>query len=261
MKNKNVNIYVFSGTGNTLTIANKISDILNNNSYVSKVHRMEAVDSKNINLNSSIAIGFTVACWNTYPFVRKWIDTMPLAKGTEIFLFNSMGDSSLRMISHIAEILKKKGYEVIGSREFIMPNNFLLIENENKKNLKIAKAMAQAESFAKSLALGTSQTVKSNFLSSLFFIITTLIIKTWKFKICQKIIKFKIDKDKCSKCAICLNICPTGNIFMKDFPEFNNNCQFCLRCVSYCPEHAIKSRLLYKNKTHRALSVEEIKWK
>ena len=38
--NKDVNIYVFSGTGNTLIVANKISEILNSNSYNSTVFKM-----------------------------------------------------------------------------------------------------------------------------------------------------------------------------------------------------------------------------
>jgi len=261
MKNKNVKIYVFSGTGNTLFIAKKISEVLNNNSCVSVVYRLEAVNPKTINLDSTIGIGFTVACWNTYPFVRKWIDDLPNGNGTEVFLFNSMGDSSLKMISHVSKILQKKDYTVIASSEFVMPNNFLLIENDNKKELKLSKTMPKVEKFAKSIAENNCSVVKPNVISSIFFIVTTFIISLWKMKSSQKIIKFKIDKNKCNKCNICVDICPVGNISMKEYPEFSMHCQFCVRCISYCPQKAIQSRLLYKNKTHTGLPLGDIIWK
>ncbi|MFA6614346.1 MAG: EFR1 family ferrodoxin [Endomicrobiia bacterium] len=261
MKNKNINIYVFSGTGNTLLIAKKISEFFNNNYYVSTVHRLEAVNPKTINLDSTIGIGFTVACWNTYPFVRKWIDDLPNGNGTEIFLFNSMGDSSLKMISHISKILQKKDYIVIASKEFVMPNNFLLIENDKKKELKLNKTLPKVEDFAKSIAENNCSVVKSNIISSIFFIITTFIISLWEIRISQKFIKFKIDKSKCNKCNVCIDICPVENISMRNYPEFSMHCQFCLRCISYCPQKAIQSHLLYKNKTHTGLSLGDIRWK
>ncbi len=264
MKNKNVSIYVFSGTGNTLLIANKIAEnLIKDASCACEVFRMESTDPKSVKQNSLIGIGFTVACWNTYPFVRKWIDDMPQSDGTEVFLFNTMGDSSLNMLSQISKILRKKGYVVTALQEFVMPNNFLLIEPQEKKNRKTAAAFAKAETFAKDITSETRKSVKSGLLPAMAFIVTTFLIKTWKFKIWQKIIKFKIDKNKCTKCGICSEICPVGNISMPaaGFPEFGARCQFCLRCISYCPQQAMKSRLLYKNKTHRALSLEEIKWK
>ena len=74
--NSNVNIYVFSGTGNTLIVANKISEILNSNSYNSTVLKMESVEPKQIELNSAIGIGFTTAFWNTFPLSRLCL-TLP----------------------------------------------------------------------------------------------------------------------------------------------------------------------------------------
>jgi flavodoxin len=47
MKNKNVSIYVFSGTGNTLLIANKIAEnLIKDASCACEVFRMESTDPK-----------------------------------------------------------------------------------------------------------------------------------------------------------------------------------------------------------------------
>jgi ferredoxin len=48
----------------------------------------------------------------------------------------------------------------------------------------------------------------------------------------------------CTLCGICIEGCPTGNIYQKSNTiQFRNRCLFCLRCIYRCPEHAISPRL------------------
>ncbi len=257
---KEVNIYVFSGTGNTLIVANKISEILNNNSYNSTVSKMESVDPKQVDLNSTIGIGFTTACWNTFPFVRAWIDNLPNGNGTELFLFTTMGDSSFGMIAHIAKILEKKNYKIIGAKGFIMPNNFLLVLKDDKNIARIEKNLLKVEEYIKGILNGNGYIRKPNILSSIAFSVSSFVTtKLWKKKLAQKIMKFKIDKTKCNKCGICAMLCPMENIEIKDFPQFKDNCIFCLRCVSYCPQQALSNKILLK--TYRALKTKDMLWK
>jgi len=261
MKVNKSDIYVFSGTGNTLSIAKKIAEVFNAKNISAKVHRIEATDPKNIDLSSTIGIGCTVACWNTYPMVKKWLKVLPVSNGTEVFLFDSMGDSSFKMIAFIAKELENKGYKIIGSKEFKMPNNFLLVENEDKKLKKLNITMPLVEKFSEDIIAGKADTVQGSFMSSLFFIFTSFVVSTWNWKLSQKMITFKIDKNICTKCGLCADICPKNNITMNEFPVFNGKCEMCLRCISYCPVKAISSKFLYKNRTHRGISTGEIKWR
>lgn len=261
MKVRESDIYVFSGTGNTLTIAKKISEVFNAVGIKAGVHRIEAVEPAEINLNSTLGIGTTVACWNTYPMVKKWIKSLPKADGTEVFLFDSMGDSSLRMLASIGKELEKKGYKIIGSKDFVMPNNFLLVESEEKKQKKLNKTIPLVEEFASSIISEKADIVKGGLIYSLFFAFTSFLVNTWRWKLSQKIFGFKVDKKLCIKCGLCAQICPKNNISIKEFPVFNGMCEICLRCVSFCPAKAISSRLLYKNRTHRGVMTEEIKWR
>lgn len=54
---------------------------------------------------------------------------------------------------------------------------------------------------------------------------------------------FKVNKKKCTKCGICVNLCPTKNISMEtgEFPKFGKNCIACFGCELMCPEEAISS--------------------
>jgi len=258
--NKNINIYVFSGTGNTLLVANKISDTLNSNNYNSTVLRMESVKPREIELNSVIGIGFTVAFWNTYPFVRTWINNLPDGNNTEVFLFSTMGDSSCGMIAHIAKILEKKNYKVVGAKGFIMPNNFLLVLKDKKNKERIEKTLISVEEYIKGIMASNGYIKKTNIFSSIAFCISSFVTtKLWNTKIAKKIMKFKINEQKCNGCGICAKVCPLENIEMKNVPHFKDRCIFCLRCVSYCPQQAMSNKILLK--TYRALNLKDMIWK
>lgn len=255
-----VNIYVFSGTGNTLIVANKISEILSLNSYNATVSKMESVDAKQIDLNSTIGIGFTTAFWNTFPFVRNWINSLPDGNQAETFLFTTMGDSSCGMIAHIAKILEKKNYKIIGAKGFIMPNNFLLVQGEKSNKKRIEKNLLKVEEYIKGIINGNGYIRKPNIFSSIAFYFSSFVTtKLWNTKLAKKIMKFKINKEKCVSCGICAKLCPIENIEIKNIPQFKDKCIFCLRCVSYCPQQVLSNKILLK--TYRAVNLKDMLWK
>ncbi len=51
--------------------------------------------------------------------------------------------------------------------------------------------------------------------------------------------KIEVMQEKCMKCGLCKKLCPTNNIKMNDFPQFNKKCELCMRCISFCPTKAI----------------------
>ncbi|MDR1122973.1 MAG: EFR1 family ferrodoxin [Endomicrobium sp.] len=259
MKSKTVDIYCFTGTGNTYLVAKKIANDLQDNGYLTNVKNMTKFEPQKIDLSHTIGIGFTVVFWNTFPVVKDFINSLPQGNNTEIFVFTTMGDFSLNAATNFGCILKNKGYDVIGAKDFLMPNNFIAIQKKEKNIFKIEKAYKKIEIFAKQLIDGNAKSCKTNLFFKFFFTITNFITNRWRIKIFQKIIKFDLNKDKCIKCKLCFEICPVKNIQIKnDYPIFKEmKCQLCMRCISYCPTHAIKSFLLHK--TYTALSIDEIK--
>jgi flavodoxin/Fe-S-cluster-containing hydrogenase component 2 len=55
--------------------------------------------------------------------------------------------------------------------------------------------------------------------------------------------QFKLDKEKCIKCDICVKGCPVHNLNHDNdgFPSWDGTCIMCLSCEMHCPREAIKS--------------------
>lgn len=55
----------------------------------------------------------------------------------------------------------------------------------------------------------------------------------------------KVDSKKCIDCMKCVKNCPMSNISFKDGKfSFGTNCALCVRCVFYCPKDAINLGIL-----------------
>ena len=71
---------------------------------------------------------------------------------------------------------------------------------------------------------------------------------------------FKISAD-CTKCGVCVKVCPAGNVELNEKIIFGNNCETCFACVNLCPAHAIYSKeSMLKRRQYRnpIISVDEI---
>lgn len=71
---------------------------------------------------------------------------------------------------------------------------------------------------------------------------------------------YKVDKNKCINCNICINNCPTKNIYQnKDGKiKFHHNCLMCMRCSLYCPKDAINIGFLQSWKVNKPYNFNEI---
>ncbi len=55
--------------------------------------------------------------------------------------------------------------------------------------------------------------------------------------------------EKCTGCGHCENICPEGNISMRDKkPLWGKNCVLCMGCIQWCPEGAINYKSATQNR-------------
>ena len=236
-----VDIFWFSGTGNTLIIAAAARDRLQELGYTARLLPLEKAAPEDFTPGHTLGIIIPVAGQGTYPLIWDFLKSLPKGREEAVFLIDTLGIYSGGIVGPVKRIVRRKGYRPEGAIEIRMPNNFY------RKSLdpggdgeKIGKGKAEVSGFIDTLAGGTASwrdiPVYSDGMS-LFF-------RYWKFlKPYRLFFRYHIDPEACSGCLRCVSLCPAGNLAKGEpggVPVVGDRCMFCHRCVAFCPEGAIR---------------------
>ncbi|AZR74534.1 4Fe-4S ferredoxin [Anoxybacter fermentans] len=251
-----IDFYYFSGTGNTQLVVKKMRDIFVEKGINVNLYRLEKAVPQDINLNHTLGLGFPVAAQSTYPFVWDFVNRLPDTDGTEIFMVDTLAVYSGAIVGPLKRVLNKKGYKTIGAKEIIMPSNFYPKNiDENKNKIKIDKGLEKAKKYALDIINGRAKWRRVPVLSDMFYFLVSRKM-VWRM-VADWGKRFKIDRERCTKCGLCVRLCPVNNVRMNEYPWFSDKCQQCLRCISFCPTGAIYIPEK-KYKTYRAISIGEL---
>ena len=150
MTNK-IDLYWFSGTGNSLFITTSIKKKLDSLGYQCSITPLEIMECGDIIKDTTIGIIIPVAMQGTFPLVWDFLRDLPIVDNTELFLVDTLGTYSGGIKGPVKKIVKKKGFKPIGAVEIKMPNLFLKKKpNKNDKN-KIEKALTNINVFCEKL--------------------------------------------------------------------------------------------------------------
>ncbi len=240
-RNRPVDFYWFSGTGNTLSIIRKMKDVFEKSGITVSLKKMEDSDPAAVDCNHTIGLGFPVAMQGTYPLVWDFIKGLESCRETDVFMVDTLMLYSGGIVGPAGRILRKKGFRLAGAREIRMPDNLFVhtpggSEKDTEKSLK---GLSEAEKFAGDLINGTSRWRDIPVYSSAMSVFSRLSL-TWKFF--RRIFPLKVDHDICTRCGLCEKLCPVNNWTLDSSinkMEWGEECIFCLRCFSYCPVNAI----------------------
>jgi len=244
-----IDIYYFSGTGNTLVITQEVAKVLCEHGKTVSLLPIETSDPTKINIEHSIGFAFPVAIFATYPFVWEFFEKLPQGRGTVAFMLDTLAGFSGGIVSPLKKLLCKKHYIPLGAKEFIMPSNYGKIAPNEKNEAKKERALKKAKQYAESLLAG-----KTNW--RYIPILPALIHQLSKLKIAWRKMggQITIDQTRCTKCGLCAKLCPVKNITIEEgaFPKKGDRCYSCMRCVAFCPANAI----LFRGKQNRYRAVK-----
>lgn len=256
MKSGVIDFYYFTGTGNTLLVARRMADVFINNGIETNLKRIEKNSPGKINLDHAIGLAFPITCQTASPFIWNFVNSLPETSGTEVFMVDTMMMYSGAIVGPLRRVLQKKSYNTVGAKEILMPNNWYPKKVDREKNrAKSEKGLDKAADYAREIVSGKSRWIRVPVLSDGFYrmmrsnMVWDLMARTGE--------SFQVDRNKCSECGICEDICPVGNIRIDEAYPFLSSCIQCLRCISFCPKDAI-SRPGKKYERYRAVNVKEI---
>ena len=235
-----VEFFVFSGTGNSLLIAQATAETLRQEGLPVRLHSMEA-PLPALSSESAIGLAFPVACFSTYPTVWRFIQSMPPGEGREVFIVGTRGGLSGGMQGPLRKILTEKGYESIAAKAFTMPGNYnKKILPVEKNAARVEKSLAEARSFAYDLLKGGTEWSDGIPVFSTFFYRLGQTRKPWEYF--YKVFPISVNQEKCVQCKRCVDNCPEKAVAMNEerYPVINPaTCQSCQRCVGFCPTGAL----------------------
>lgn len=261
---KDVDLYWFSGTGNTLFIAQKAKEILETRGYRCTLTAITRTCSVPAETGKTLGICVPVAVQGTYPIVWNFLKKIPAGQGNDVFLVDTLGKYSGGIKGPVKHILTKKGYKPAGAVELVMPNLFMKKAEEAGREQKIADAVEQLAVFCRHLDAGTAEwkdiPLYSDIMSSFFR--SKRLAELWT-KLFRKTVA-----GTCINCGTCVRLCPQNCVDAdsRHIDEKSDACILCQRCMEYCPVNAvsmgnipfIKNRLISLAEMERALNSRNV---
>lgn len=237
--------FYFSGTGNTLYIAEYLCKKL---SSAYNCELCDITDTENYREKAvrADALMFAFPIYGSAPPIpmRNFVHACGgLLCGKNVIIAETQYFFSGDGAASLGRTIKKYGGIIIGAETFNMPNNLadckiFAVKNGGETQKTLAKAKKRADRFAAKLLKGNAR--RRGFCALSHGVGYFSQRKFWMRNETAKRDKMKIYPERCVGCGLCAKSCPVKNIEMRGGrPVPAGNCVMCYRCVNLCPKKAI----------------------
>ncbi len=248
----------FSGTGNTKFCVDKFLKEYDDSKNSFSIEDDEALEK--IENDNEIVIGYPVQYSNIPKILRDFVITNKhIWKGKKIFIIATMGLFSGDGAGILARLLKKYGALIVGGLHLKMPDSIgdvrVLKRNYEKNKELVVKAQKKIHSAVSSIINEQSPQEGLGLWYHLAGLLGQRLYFSHKTKNYSG--RLTINPQNCIGCGICQELCPMGNISLKNgLAASSNTCTMCYRCISKCPNQAITllgKRVIEQNDVNRYL--------
>ena len=253
-----IDIYFFSGTGNSLYVAKEITESTGGN----LIPVASMVREKTIKSNAEvIGIVFPVYYADIPNIIAVFARKLINIDSKYVFIVCTYGGGKGRSIQHLKSLMVRKKISAIYGIH--MPQNtfYKFWENQNQLNKASIKMIElicrniqekRKGFFTSNILIDLLQRPLFPFLQPIFLNGLVKLSGCQREKSIKDLIPF-VDNSfttnkRCNSCGICVKVCPVQNIKLVDKrPKWLNKCENCLACYNFCPERAIETGLVSKH--------------
>lgn len=232
-------VLYFSGTGNSLYIAKKIAEALDDR--IVSIADLVCKNQYQLTVKKNETIGFVypvIACAPpdiVTDFIKK-VHFNGYEENYMYSVFNCAGspEYTSRIMKETAE---KAGYVIGGFYDVLMPGNYIT----KKKHLpeeKVKEYLLNCDKRIEQIVAGIREKSCNYKKEKHSFLLS---YGLHKLAVLEKTEKFVFGED-CVKCGKCVDICPMEAIKMTSEKPVREEkkCAFCLGCVNVCPTRALQ---------------------
>lgn len=235
-------IFYFTGTGNSLKVAQDLAIKLGNSNIVSITSFLKRNEEIPIS-SERIGIVYPVYMWGIPKIVSQFIKTIThMNKYKFFFAVATNGGKVAGSLLVLSNKLSSRGFKLSLGFSLKLPSNYIPKHSagsiEEQKSLFIGAEKKLGEI---ALLIKNNESAKIERGPFRDCLLKTSIISRIISPFIPKLDKrFVVDKN-CISCGLCEKICPVQNITLKNGkPMWTHNCEMCLRCLNYCPKDAIQ---------------------
>lgn len=252
-------IYLYSGTGNSLWTARRLSEELGDTT----LHPVSKIDDNTVEPQGEI-VGFVfpVHIWGIPRKVVQFIDKLKADNSKYYFAAAVNAGQVAATLLQLQKLMNSKGMTLSAGYDIVMPTNYIPWGGpgpEEKYRTRIAKADEKIKRIAVEIRQKKQLPVEKGPLWE--NVILSMLYKMAFGHVSGMDKGFRVD-EKCNSCGICEKVCPAKNILISNGkPEWLHKCEQCLACIQWCPQKAIqygKKTPGYERYHHPEVKLSEI---
>ena len=243
-------VALFSQTGMTARIANRISAGLRSAEWQVDLHKVSAGASPDIRQYDVVGIG-TPTYYFRAPFVVKdFVRALPDLRGKSSFVFVLHGTQQGSCGNWIRRRLAAKGAADLGYFRCYGADYYVaylkrgyLFSPDSPTEAEFDLAGQFAAQIAARLDSRTEEVDSYDPPTPFMYGLEKVLVN----RMCARLIYSKTFHANrgCNACGVCISVCPTNNITARrdGRPRWHSNCLLCATCELKCPQDAIRSAL------------------
>ena len=230
-------LYVYTGTGNSLWIAHQLALELKEAAvdfipYLTRDMKVEA---------DRVGIVFPVHIWGLPSHVIRFVNHLQVRPETYLFALAVNAGQPAASLLQLQKLISTRGRSLALGYSIVMPSNYTPWGGPGPIDIQqrlFSEARERVKTIAGTILRRERKKVDRGPLWQ-------NIVFSWIYKMSFRSVhkmdkKFWVD-DKCNSCGICLNVCPATNIEMtNEKPFWLHRCEQCLACLQWCPQEAIQ---------------------
>jgi ferredoxin/flavodoxin len=257
MKSMNTAVmYYFSGTGNSLIVAQDIAE----NIHAPLIPIPSQREKKSIAIDADImGIVFPVYYGDLPPIIGRFAEKLETIDDTFIFAVCTYGGGVGDSLTTLGRIIHSHGGELSAWYGVHMPQNAFSKPWENHEKI-FKKEKKKAEIISKKSNMKKKGIFFSDMISyAILFPFNPLfkyLAKRGLAKLTDSSSFLSMEElihrsdvgykatEECTGCGICSHVCPVDNIqIIDDRPVWLHHCENCLACYAWCPHKAIEGKI------------------
>jgi ferredoxin/flavodoxin len=233
-------IFYFSGTGNSLYVAKKIAEQMQDEVVQISENSMKENMTYSILENERVGFVFPVYWYGIPTIVEKYIENLILEGYNNQYVYTvaTYGLSAGNTVEDLSKLLNKKKLILSGKFGVKMVDNYVVgynLVDEAKQKEILEAADIEINKISDIIKdRGNKEYIKKGLISW-----TTPIVHSF-YKKANHTKKF-YTTHSCNGCGLCAKNCPCNVITIEEQkPKWDGDCTHCLKCINQCPKSAIQ---------------------